>query len=206
MTRVVDAQDSKPSGARLAARRVLSEQARALDAAAAAIDGSFDRAVELILASTGRVIVSGMGKSGVVGRKLASTLASTGTRSLFVHPAEAFHGDLGMIAPEDVVVLISFSGETDEVVRLLPSLKRFGNRIVAFVGHLGSTLAGDADVALVTPAEREACPNNLAPTTSTTVTMALGDALAVALMERRAISARSTSPSTTRAAAWAGGC
>ncbi|NLO80305.1 MAG: KpsF/GutQ family sugar-phosphate isomerase [Xanthomonadaceae bacterium] len=171
--------------ASLHAARVLIEQARALSFAAQALGAEVDEAVEAILACRGRVVISGMGKSGIVGRKIAATFASTGTRSFFVHPGDAYHGDLGMIAPEDLVLLISFSGETDEVIRLLPSLKRFGNKIIALVGNEHSTLARHSDIVLLTPIEREACPNNLAPTTSTTVTMALGDALAVALMKAR---------------------
>jgi len=167
------------------AAKVLAEQAQALRRAAAELGSEIDEAVRLILECEGRVIISGMGKSGIVGKKIAATFASTGTRSFFVHPGEAYHGDLGMIAPEDVVILISFSGETEEVVRLIPSLSRFGNRIICMVGNRASTVAKHADVVLYTPAERESCPNNLAPTTSTTVTIALGDALAVALMEAR---------------------
>jgi len=186
MTAVFDpaANGAKPPAV-VAAQRVLLEQARALEHAAKVIGAEVDQAVRMILGCTGRVIVSGMGKSGIVGKKIAATFASTGTRSFFVHPGEAFHGDLGMIAPEDVVLLISFSGETDEVIKLLPSLKRFGNRIICLVGNAGSTIARHADVVLLTPIDREACPNNLAPTTSTTLTIAMGDALAVALMEAR---------------------
>lgn len=171
--------------ASLHAARVLIEQARALSYAAQALGEEVDQAVAAILGCQGRVIISGMGKSGIVGRKIAATFASTGTRSFFIHPGEAIHGDLGMIAPEDTVILISFSGETDEVIRLLPSLKRFGNKIICLVGHEDSTLARHSDIVLLTPAQRESCPNNLAPTTSTTVTMALGDAVAVALMKAR---------------------
>jgi len=186
MTAVFDpaANGAKPPAV-VAAQRVLLEQARALEHAAKVVGAEVDQAVRMILGCTGRVIVSGMGKSGIVGKKIAATFASTGTRSFFVHPGEAFHGDLGMIAPEDVVLLISFSGETDEVIKLLPSLKRFGNRIICLVGNAGSTIARHADVVLLTPIDREACPNNLAPTTSTTLTIAMGDALAVALMEAR---------------------
>lgn len=186
MTAVFDpaANGAKPPAV-VAAQRVLLEQARALEHAAKVVGAEVDQAVRMILGCTGRVIVSGMGKSGIVGKKIAATFASTGTRSFFVHPGEASHGDLGMIAPEDVVLLISFSGETDEVIKLLPSLKRFGNRIICLVGNAGSTIARHADVVLLTPIDREACPNNLAPTTSTTLTIAMGDALAVALMEAR---------------------
>lgn len=164
---------------------VLLKQAQALEQAANTIGPEFAQAINFILGCSGRVIISGVGKSGLVGKKIAATLASTGTLSFFVHPVEAFHGDLGMIAVEDVIILISFSGETDEVIRLIPSLKRFGNRIISLVGRADSTLARHSDIMLLTPAKREACPNNLAPTTSTTVTLAMGDALAVALMKLR---------------------
>lgn len=142
-------------------------------------------ALSLMFQCRGHVIISGMGKSGHIGRKIAATLASTGTPSFFVHPAEAFHGDLGMITPDDVVVLISNSGETDEVLQLIPSLKSFNSRIIAITGGDQSTLAKNADATLDIMMSEEACPNNLAPTTSTTLTLAIGDALAVALMHKR---------------------
>jgi len=142
-------------------------------------------ALSLMICCKGHVIICGMGKSGHVGRKISATLASTGTPSFFVHPAEAFHGDLGMITHEDVVILISNSGETDEILKLIPSLKNFGNRIIAITGGLQSTLAKNADAILEIRMENESCPNNLAPTTSTTLTMAIGDALASALMNKR---------------------
>lgn len=142
-------------------------------------------ALSLMIQCKGHVIICGMGKSGHVGRKISATLASTGTPSFFVHPAEAFHGDLGMITPDDVVVLISNSGETDEVLKLIPSLKNFGNRIIAITGGMQSTLAKNADAVLEIKKQGESCPNNLAPTTSTTLTMAIGDALASALMNKR---------------------
>ncbi|MGL4821592.1 MAG: KpsF/GutQ family sugar-phosphate isomerase, partial [Plesiomonas shigelloides] len=142
-------------------------------------------AISLMIQCKGHVIICGMGKSGHVGRKISATLASTGTPSFFVHPAEAFHGDLGMITPDDVVVLISNSGETDEVLKLIPSLKNFGNRIIAITGGMQSTLAKNADAVLDIKMQGESCPNNLAPTTSTTLTMAIGDALASALMNKR---------------------
>ncbi|EAR21669.1 KpsF/GutQ family sugar-phosphate isomerase [Nitrococcus mobilis] len=164
---------------------VFLKQARALEHAATTIGPEFAQAIDLILGCSGRVIVIGVGKSGLIGKKIAATLASTGTPSFFVHPVEAFHGDLGMIAAEDVIILISFSGETDEVTRLVPFLRRFGNRIISLIGRAESTLARHSDIALLTPADRESCPNNLAPTTSTTVTLAMGDALAVALMKSR---------------------
>lgn len=149
------------------------------------LDAGFEKAVEIILATRGRVIVAGMGKSGIIGQKIAATLASTGTPSFFVHPGEAFHGDLGMIKPIDVMLLISNSGETEEVVRLLPFMQHQENRIIAMTGKGNSTLARNADVVLDVFVEREACNNNLAPTSSTTATLVMGDALAVALSEKR---------------------
>ena len=143
----------------------------------------FQKAVELILSCKGRTVVCGMGKSGLIGQKMVATFASTGTPSFFLHPAEAFHGDLGMLKPIDVVILISYSGETEEVVKVIPSLKSFGNPIIAMTGNGNSTLARHADVWLDISVVREVCPNNLAPTTSTLATMAMGDALAVALIE-----------------------
>ncbi|HCR3055991.1 TPA: KpsF/GutQ family sugar-phosphate isomerase, partial [Escherichia coli] len=142
-------------------------------------------ALSLMLQCKGHVIICGMGKSGHVGRKMSATLASTGTPSFFVHPAEAFHGDLGMITCDDVVILISNSGETDEILKLIPSVKNFGNRTIAITGGLKSTLAKHADAVLEIKMQGESCPNNLAPTTSTTITMAIGDALASALMNKR---------------------
>uniref|UniRef100_UPI003F65AD8C KpsF/GutQ family sugar-phosphate isomerase n=1 Tax=Castellaniella ginsengisoli TaxID=546114 RepID=UPI003F65AD8C len=149
------------------------------------LDRSFSRAVDIMLGAQGRVIIVGMGKSGLIGRKIAATLASTGTSAFFVHPGEAFHGDLGMIRPIDVALLISNSGETEEVLRILPFLEHRKNPIIAMTGGLRSTLARYADVVLDVGVEREACKNNLAPTSSTTNTLAMGDALAVALMVRR---------------------
>lgn len=146
---------------------------------------SFNHAVEMILNCQGRVVVAGIGKSGLVGKKMAATFASTGTPSFFLHPTEAFHGDLGMLKPIDVVILISYSGETDDVNKLIPSLKNFGNQIIAMTGNPTSTLGSHADIVLDISIEREACPNNLAPTTSSLVTMALGDALAIALIKAR---------------------
>ncbi|QLB43928.1 KpsF/GutQ family sugar-phosphate isomerase [Mannheimia pernigra] len=145
----------------------------------------FNEAVEMMLACEGRVVVGGIGKSGLVGKKMVATFASTGTPSFFLHPTEAFHGDLGMLKPVDVVILISNSGETDDVNKLIPSLKSFGNKIIALTGDPYSTLGRNADVILNIGVEREACLNNLAPTSSTLVTMALGDVLAIALMKAR---------------------
>lgn len=149
------------------------------------LSDEFNQAVELMLYCEGRVVVAGIGKSGLVGKKMVATFASTGTPSFFLHPTEAFHGDLGMLKPIDVVILISNSGETDDVNKLIPSLKSFGNKIIAITGNPHSTLGKYADVVLNIHVEREACPNNLAPTTSTLVTMALGDALAIALINAR---------------------
>lgn len=149
------------------------------------LSDNFNQAVEMILHCEGRVVVAGIGKSGLVGKKMVATFASTGTPSFFLHPTEAFHGDLGMLKPIDVVILISYSGETDDVNKLIPSLKNFGNKIIAMTGNPKSTLGRHADIALDISIEREACPNNLAPTTSSLITMALGDALAIALIKAR---------------------
>lgn len=167
------------------ARRALENEADAIRAAAVRLNGEVLRAVDLILTSHGRLIVSGMGKSGLVGRKISATLSSTGTPSFFLHPAEALHGDLGMVTEQDVLLLLSNSGETDEIVRLIPFLRRIGARIIAMVGNVGSSMAKTADVVLDASVAREACPMNLAPTSSTTVSMAMGDALAIALIEAR---------------------
>jgi arabinose-5-phosphate isomerase len=150
---------------------------------------SFAHAVQLVLALPGRVAVMGMGKSGHVGRKIAATLASTGTPALFVHPAEASHGDLGMVTPSDLVLAVSNSGEVDELTALLPAIKRLGVKLVAMTGGLQSTLARHADVVLDSGVEKEACPLSLAPTASTTAQMALGDALAIALLDARGFGA-----------------
>ncbi|BFM50938.1 KpsF/GutQ family sugar-phosphate isomerase [Marinomonas sp. THO17] len=167
------------------AQRTLSTQAQALSNLASQVTDEFAKAVRMILTSKGRTIICGMGKSGLIGKKIAATLASTGTPSFFLHPGEAFHGDLGMIQAEDILILISYSGETEELMRLLPSLKSFGNPSIALVGNMESTLAKHCDCVLDISVDRETCPNNLAPTTSTTMTTAMGDALAVALMECR---------------------
>jgi arabinose-5-phosphate isomerase len=167
-------------------RRVIGIEAAALGTLADGLGPGFAAAVEAVLAAKGRVIVSGMGKSGHVARKIAATLASTGTPALFVHPAEASHGDLGMITGEDVVLLLSNSGETPELADLIAYTRRFGIPLIAVAGRAESTLMRQADIRLVLPAAPEACSVGLAPTTSTTMTLALGDALAVALMEHRA--------------------
>jgi arabinose-5-phosphate isomerase len=167
------------------ARSVLHTEAAGLHALAASLTVSFAEAVELLASVTGRVVVTGMGKSGLVARKIAATLASTGTPALFVHPAEASHGDLGMIVPGDAVLALSNSGETAELADLVAHSRRFGLPLIAITARPGSTLARAADVALMLPHATEACPMGLAPTTSTTMQMALGDALAVALLTRR---------------------
>ncbi|MBV8041086.1 SIS domain-containing protein [Pluralibacter sp.] len=167
-------------------QKTLQQQGETLLSLAAEFNKSqYLLALSLMFQCKGHVIICGMGKSGHVGRKISATLASTGTPSFFVHPAEAFHGDLGMITGDDVVILISNSGETDEILKLIPSLKHFGNRIIAITGGVQSTLAKNADAVLEIRMQSESCPNNLAPTTSTTLTMAIGDALASALMNKR---------------------
>lgn len=166
-------------------RRVIGIEAKALGELADTLGESFAEAVRLILEARGRVVVSGMGKSGHVARKIAATFASTGTPAMFVHPAEASHGDLGMITTEDAVLLLSNSGETPELAHLIAYTRRFGIPLIGVAGHADSTLLRAADIALVLPPAPEACAVGLAPTTSTTMTMALGDALAVALMEHR---------------------
>ena len=171
------------------ARAVLATEAAGLSALSTALDSDFGRAVDLLASASGRVVVSGMGKSGHVGRKIAATFASTGTPALFVHPAEASHGDLGMIMAGDVLLALSNSGETVELADLIDHAKRFGVRLVGITGRAESTLAIAADVALLLPPATEACPMGLAPTTSTTMQMALGDALAVALLTRRGFTA-----------------
>jgi len=167
------------------ARRVLRIEGEALRALEARIDDAFFHAVELILANSGRVIVSGIGKSGHIARKIAATLASTGTPAYFVHAAEAVHGDLGMIARQDVVVAISHSGESNELLTIVPLVKRQGAHLIAITGNGQSSLALEADVHLDAHVAEEACPLNLAPTASTTAALALGDALAVALLDAR---------------------
>lgn len=167
------------------ARAVIETEAAAVRALLPRIDARFQTACRHMLECTGRVIVIGMGKSGHIGGKIAATLASTGTPAFFVHPAEAGHGDLGMIKPDDVVLLLSHSGETDEINAMLPPLKRLGVRLIAMTGNPGSTLARHAGVHLDVSVPREACPLGLAPTSSTTAALVMGDALAVALLEAR---------------------
>ncbi len=167
------------------ARRVLDIEAAAVAALAERIGGDFDRALELILRRSGRVIVTGIGKSGHIARKLAATLASTGTPAYFVHAAEAAHGDLGMITPEDIVIALSNSGTSEELLMIIPLVKRQGAKLIAMTGDASSPLAREADVHLDAAVAEEACPLNLAPTASTTAALALGDALAVALLDAR---------------------
>jgi len=171
------------------ARQVLDIEADALRTLSTRLDAGFADAVYLILACSGRVVVSGMGKSGHIGSKIAATLASTGTPAFFMHPGEASHGDLGMIAHNDVVLALSNSGESNEIVSIVPLIKRRGAKLIAMTGNPGSTMAREADVHLNAAVDKEACPLNLAPTASTTAALALGDALAVALLDARGFSA-----------------
>lgn len=167
------------------ARRVLKIEAQAVSEVLARLDAAFERAVDLLFACKGRVAVTGMGKSGIVGRKISATLSSTGTPSFFLHPAEALHGDLGMIARGDVVLAVSYAGETREIIALLDALKRLEIPLVSLVGNVKSTIAQASDIVLDVSVSEEACPLNLAPTASTTAAMAVGDAVAVSLLERR---------------------
>jgi arabinose-5-phosphate isomerase len=167
------------------ARRVLKVEAQALNEALAHLDATFGKAVDLLFACKGRVAVTGMGKSGIVARKISATLSSTGTPSFFLHPAEALHGDLGMIARGDVMLAVSYAGETREIIALLDALKRLEIPLVALTGYAKSTIGQASEVVLDVSVSEEACPLNLAPTASTTVAMAVGDALAVSLLERR---------------------
>lgn len=167
------------------ARRVLEIEAQAIRDLIPRLGPEFAAAVDLLFACAGRVVVSGMGKSGLIGQKISATLSSTGTPSLYLHPADAIHGDLGRIVKGDAVLAVSFSGETDEIVALIPTVRRLGAPLVAITGKPGSTLAATADVHLDASIRQEACPLGLAPTASTTAALALGDALAMALLEKR---------------------
>jgi arabinose-5-phosphate isomerase len=167
------------------ARRVLKIEAQAIQDLLARLDTSFEKAVDVLFACKGRVVVSGMGKSGLIGRKISATLSSTGTPSFFLHPAEALHGDLGMLARGDAMLAVSYGGETEEIIRLLEALKRLEMPMVTLTGKTRSTLGEASDVVVDVSVREEACSLNLAPTASTTVAMAVGDALAVALLERR---------------------
>ncbi len=195
MRRVTTSKVTKPKGARAATpkggtsldvgRRVLDIEARAVQALVQRLDGGFSKAVDLLYRCKGKVVVSGMGKSGLIGQKIAATMASTGTPSFFLHPAEGLHGDLGMLARRDVLIAISNSGETQEILQLLPFMERMGIPVMAIVGRKNSTLAKNSAVALDVSVAEEACPMGLAPTASTTAALAMGDALAVALLEKR---------------------
>ena len=167
------------------ARRVLLTEAQAIQDVLARLDTSFEKAVDVLFACKGRVVVSGMGKSGLIGRKISATLSSTGTPSFFLHPAEALHGDLGMLARGDAMLTVSYGGETQEIIQLLEALKRLEMPLVTLTGCVHSTMAQASDVVLDVSVKEEACSLNLAPTASTTVAMAVGDALAVSLLERR---------------------
>jgi arabinose-5-phosphate isomerase len=167
------------------ARRVLKIESQAISDVLARLDATFEKAVELLFACQGRVAVTGMGKSGIVGRKISATLSSTGTPSFFLHPAEALHGDLGMLARGDAVLAVSYAGETREIISLLDAFKRLEIPLVSLTGNIKSTIARASEVVLDVSVDEEACSLNLAPTASTTVAMAVGDALAVALLERR---------------------
>ena len=178
---------ARPVDVRAIAARVLRMEADAILGLVAKLDARFDAAIELLRGCSGRIIVTGMGKSGIIGRKIAATMASTGTPSYFLHPAEGVHGDLGMVARGDVVLALSNSGETDEVLAILPPLKRLGVPIVLLTGNPASTLARQCEVVLDVSVAEEACPMNLAPTSSTTAALAAGDALAMALLELRGL-------------------
>lgn len=167
------------------ARRVLRTEAEAVRTLSDRLDARFERAVEIVYQSRGRVVVTGMGKSGLVGKKIAATLASTGTPAFFMHPAEAGHGDLGMVTSDDVIIALSNSGETEELINLIPFLKRFKVRLISLTGNPDSTLTREADVAIDVSVKEEACPLGIVPTASTTAALAMGDALAVALLSKR---------------------
>ncbi len=167
------------------AKEVLDIEAAAIKNLSRQLDGNFEQAVQLIAKCTGRVVVCGMGKTGIIGRKIAATLSSTGTPSLFLHSAEAVHGDLGQLTRQDVFIVISQSGETEETVRILPLIKRIGVKTIAITGNIKSSLAKHGDVVLNVGVKREGCPLGLAPMASTTATLALGDALAACLIDRK---------------------
>lgn len=171
------------------ARKVLAIEARAISRLIDRIDSNFDKAVELVAKCRGRVVVTGIGKSGIICRKIAATLNSTGTPSLYLHPAEALHGDLGMVVQEDVVIAVSNSGETEEILQLLEPVKRLSVPLISFLGRTRSTLAQSSDVVLDVSVDEEACPMGLAPTASTTASLALGDALAMAVLEKKGFTA-----------------
>lgn len=167
------------------ASSVLQIEADAVESLIQHLDDKFEKAIDMLLSCRGRVIVTGMGKPGIIGRKISATLASTGTPSLWLHPAEAVHGDLGMVVKDDVIIAISNSGETEEIKKLLPTIKKIGAKLIAFTGNVKSTLAQYSDVALFVGVEKEACPFDLVPTASTVAALALGDAIAIVLMQKR---------------------
>lgn len=167
------------------AKEVLKIEAGAISSLIRRMDANFEKAVKLILACKGKVVVTGMGKPGFIGAKISATLSSTGTPSLYLHPADAIHGDLGRVTKDDIVLAISNSGETEEILRLLPTLKKIGARLIAMAGNTRSTLAKYSDIVLDVAVKKEACPLNLAPTASTTAMLAMGDALAIALLDQR---------------------
>ena len=167
------------------AKEVLRIEAAAVSSLIKRVDANFEKAVKLMLACKGKVVVTGMGKPGFISAKISATLSSTGTPSLYLHPADAIHGDLGRVTKDDVVLAISNSGETEEIIRLLPTLKKIGAKLIAMVGNTESSLARYSDIVLNVAVKREACPLNLAPTASTTAMLAMGDALAIALLDQR---------------------
>ncbi|MGB3112181.1 MAG: KpsF/GutQ family sugar-phosphate isomerase, partial [Candidatus Omnitrophota bacterium] len=167
------------------AKRVLINESKAIAKLAGRVDGTFARVVRLLAKNDGRVIVTGMGKPGFIAQKISATMSSTGTPSLYLHPAEALHGDLGRVTKDDVILALSNSGETEEVVKLIPIIKKIGAKLIAVTGNKNSALARNSDYVLDSSVDREACPMGLAPTTSTTVMLALGDALAIALLEKK---------------------
>lgn len=170
-------------------KRVLEEEKKAIESLMNSLDHNFEKAVKLIFETEGKVIVTGIGKSGHIGQKIAATLASTGTPAFFLHPAEAIHGDLGMISKGDIILALSNSGETPELLAIIPTIKRWGHKIISITNNPKSSLAKESDVHLFINVEKEACPLNLAPTSSSTATLALGDAIAVALLEMRGFTA-----------------
>ncbi len=181
--------ETSPKDLLALAAEVLDIESRAVNQLKSRLDDSFTAACQLCLDTDGRVVVTGMGKSGHIGGKIAATLASTGTPSFFMHPAEASHGDLGMITASDTLLAVSYSGETEEIVTILPLVKRMGAKLISMTGNPGSTLANAADVHLDVSVSEEACPLKLAPTASTTATLAMGDAMAVALLKSRGFTA-----------------
>ena len=192
-------EQSKQNEILTVAREAIRTEADALEKMERSLDEHFVEAIEMILQSRGKLIITGMGKSGLIGRKMAATFASTGTPSFYLHPGEAFHGDLGMISKEDIVLAISYSGETDEVLKIVPFIHNNGNRLISMTGNPASTLAIHSDIHLDVSVDHEACILHLAPTTSTTAQIAMGDALAATFRA-------TTSHGSTRAAVWDAGC